>query len=335
MAAHTRAETCWDIRTGDHRPCGWNPANSGSSKAHQQYLRELELRRQEEERERKARLREESQRREAAKRDRAERLQMRLEAAKTEAESLLKLGNGDQAGPLPLKSGTPSFAIKPNPSGSVRVAAPGAVAVGPSPDFIVSPAFFTRPKQRLVIREVPNPMQGRKGTWIRYVKSDRAGLILDALEEGNGDLEGSISYLEQQIVVHGANMIATSALSYLEGLRISYIAAGQKVRAAKSDQRAIAIESAVLLDTALANSGPWKWPGDKRPDDDPPTINEHDWRVKRTSKLLTALRKHPNDLEAVYQSLLADQEAISSANAEYYLRGIFAYWDYLDEHEQQ
>lgn len=190
-----------------------------------------------------------------------------------------------------------------------------------------------RPKTRVLVHKVPNPMQLPMGSWLRYVKSDRAGLIMDALEEGKGDLDDAIDYLDRQIIQHGGNMISESALSYLEGLRTSYIAAGAEYRAHdKGDGTPVSIESKSLLRAILDGSGARKWPGPANPNPENKPLNKLDWRVMRAEKMLSALENTPNDLEQTYADLQGDKEP-SAANAEHYLRGAFAYWDFLGTNE--
>jgi len=194
----------------------------------------------------------------------------------------------------------------------------------------VDPAFFTRPRARLHIRYVPNPMQAPKGTWLRYVKSDRASLILDALEEGKGDFDRAIDYLDGQITLHGSNRNSSSALSYLEGLRTSYIAAGAEYRSqARRNGQAVTVESKALLRAVQAASGIWKWPGPKNPNPGAKPLNPVDWRVKRANKMLAVLKATPGDLKKTYKILKSSKDIIAAGNAEYYLRGVFAYWDFL------
>jgi len=231
---------------------------------------------------------------------------------------------------LKLKTGTPAFGIKTNPSGTLQLKKPAAVSSKPDRKVVVDPAFFTKPKQRLRIRHVPNPMQAPMGTWLRYVKSDRAGLILDALQDGKGDLDKAIDYLDGQIIRHGSHKAASSALSYLEGLRTSYIAAGAEHRKLSSKQgQQVTVESKALLQAIMAASGVRKWPGPTNPNPGDKPLNLDDWRVKRANKLLTALKAAPGDLEKSYRMLRSDRETIVAADAEYYLRGAFAYWDFL------
>jgi len=205
---------------------------------------------------------------------------------------------------------------------AVRIKEPQAKSVDPS--------FFTRPKVHLHIRDVPNPMQTPKGTWLRYVKSDRASLILDALEEGRGDLDRAIDYLDGQITLHGSNRNSSSALSYLEGLRTSYIAAGAEYRRhSRGSGQAVTVESKALLRAIQSATGMWKWPGPKNPNPGAKPLNPEDWRVKRANKMLAALKATPGDLKKTYKMLSADKDIIVAGNAEYYLRGAFAYWDFL------
>ncbi|MDA0305204.1 MAG: hypothetical protein O3B76_02815 [Proteobacteria bacterium] len=290
-------------------------------------------------RRRQAEIRRQEESRLKAARERKAREQRAFEKAKADILGALKGSNLDQGGALKgigggstlqLKSGTPTFGIKANPGGQLRLKGPGAVQLNNPQTASINPAFFTRPKARLRIRYVPNPMQAPKGAWKRYVRSDRAGLILDALEEGRGDLDQSIAYLEGQIIKHGTHVKASTALSYLEGLKTSYIAAGEqyKNRAKKAGQTAT-LESSALLQAVLAASGPRKWPGPKNPDPGAKPLNKHDWRVQRADKMLAALEATPGDLEKTYRALQGDKDTITADNAEHYLRGVFAYWDYL------
>jgi len=264
--------------------------------------------------------------------------QRAFEKGKREALGLLKgitTGNGalksSGSSELKLKSGTPAFGIKGNPDGLLRLKEPTPVKFKNPKRAFVDPSFFTRPKMRLRIRHVPNPKNAPMGTWRQYVRSDRAGLILDALEEGRGDLDQSITYLEGQIIKHGKNVKASTALSFLEGLQTSYIAAGiqYKERATKGGQT-VTLESSALLQTVLAASGARKWPGPKNPNPEATPLNKHDWQVKRADKMLVALGTTPNDLEKTYRSLQGDKDTITANNAEHYLRGVFAYWDFLE-----
>lgn len=194
----------------------------------------------------------------------------------------------------------------------------------------VDPSFFTHPRARLHIRYVPNPMQAPKGTWLRYVKSNRASLILDALEVGKGDLDQSIAYLDGQIIRHGSNRTSSSALSYLEGLRKSYIAAGAEYRKrVKGNGQAVTVESKALLQAILAASGARKWPGPKNPNPGDKPLNPDDWRVKRANKMHTVLKATSGDLEKSYHMLRSDKDRTVASDAEYYLRGSYAYWDFL------
>jgi len=216
--------------------------------------------------------------------------------------------------------------------GDVSISQRGDLAVRIKDPQIASvdPAFFTRPRARLHIRDVPNPMQAPKGTWLRYVKSDRASLILDALEEGKGDLDRAIDYLDGQITLHGSNRNSSSALSYLEGLRTSYIAAGAEYhKQVKGNGQVATVESKALLRAVREASGMWKWPGPKNPNPGAKPLNPDDWRVKRANKILTVLKATPGDLKKAYKMLSTDKDIIVAGNAEYYLRGAFAYWDFL------
>lgn len=188
----------------------------------------------------------------------------------------------------------------------------------------------TPPSQRVLVRKVRNPMQLPMGTWLRYVKSDRAGLIMDALEKGKGDLDEAIDYLDGQIIKHGGNMVSESALSFLEGLRTSYIAAGAEYRRAnKEGGKRVSIESEALMQAMIDGSGKHKWPGPKNPKPQNRLENPLDWRAQRRDKMLSVLAETPNDLSATYSRLQHDQKARAAANAEHYLRGAFAYWDFL------
>lgn len=189
---------------------------------------------------------------------------------------------------------------------------------------------FIRPKARLTIHTVPNPMLAPKGTWLRYVKSDRASLILDALEEGKGDLELAIAYLDGQIIQHDRSRAAESALSYLEGLRTSYLSAGEEYRKqTQGDGKTASVDSRAMLEAVVAAAGAPQWPGPENPNPGNKPLNRDDWRVKRADKMLAALEATPNDLEKTYQALQDDKDIFAAANAEHYLRGAFAYWDYL------
>jgi len=191
------------------------------------------------------------------------------------------------------------------------------------------PVVFAKPRARLNVRSVPNPMQAPMGSWLRYVRSDRAGLILDALKYGNGDLDRSITYLDDQMIRYGAHVKASTALSYLEGLKRSYIAAGDQYRErAKYDGQVTTLESRLLLQAVL-ESGKLKWPGPQNPHPEAKPLNRHDWRVKRSIKMLKAIKTSPGNLEQTYRILQADNQTIIADNAEFYLRGVFAYWDYL------
>jgi hypothetical protein len=226
-----------------------------------------------------------------------------------------------------LKSGTPTFGIKSNPGGSLKLKNAPAVKVADPETASVDPSFFTRPKARLRIRAVPSPLEAPKGTWLRYVKSSRAELILDALEEGKGDLDKAISWLDRRIIEHGNHIKASSALSYLEGLKTSYVAAGAEYRKqAKAPGAVATVDSKVLLQAVLDQTGPRKWPGPKNPDPQP---NKNDWRVQRTTMMLQALEESPGDLAAAQGRLRAARDRETAENAEHYLRGVYAYWDFL------
>ncbi|WP_339717118.1 hypothetical protein [uncultured Sneathiella sp.] len=189
---------------------------------------------------------------------------------------------------------------------------------------------FSNLKTRVLVKKVPNPMQMPRGSWLRYVEADRAALILDALEEKNGDLDGAIDYLDRQIIKFGGNRNSESALSYLEGLRTSYIAANAEYRRQnKGDGAPVSIESKSLMDAILRESGPYEWPGPKNPNPGDKPLNRDDWRIQRAEKMLSALGETPNDLGKTYQSLEDDRDIFAAANAKNYLKGAFAYWDYL------
>ncbi|ATX79733.1 hypothetical protein Ga0123461_1316 [Mariprofundus aestuarium] len=285
------------------------------------------------------RMAEESRRQEEARRqaerERKAREQRAFDKAKSDTLRTLKGSSSsssskDPVSTLKLKSGTPTFSIKGNPDGQLHLKSPSAVKLKNPENAVADPSFFTRPKARLHIRYVPNPMQAPKGTWLRYVKSDRANLILDALEMGKGDLDKAIGYLDGQIIRHGSHRAASSALGYLEGLRTSYIAVGAEYRKKSRKQgQQVTVESKALLQAILAASGVRKWPGPTNPNPAAKPLNPDDWRVKRANKLLTALKAAPGDLEKSYKILRSDREIIVAADAEYYLRGVFAYWDFL------
>jgi hypothetical protein len=170
-------------------------------------------------------------------------------------------------------------------------------------------------------------MQAARGTWLRYVKSDRAGLILDALEDGQGNLDIAIAWLDGQIFRHGSQVKAASALSYLEGLRTSYLAVGDEYRKlADASGEPVTVESKALLRAVLEQTGPRRWPGAKNPDPQP---NQNDWRVQRTTMMLQALEESGRDLEKVYDRLQSARDFETAHNAENYLRGVYAYWDFL------
>ena len=285
------------------------------------------------------RMAEESRRQEEARqkaeRDRKAREQRAFEKAKTDTLKMLKgsspsIDSKDPVSTLKLKSGTPTFGIKGNPDGQLRLKSPSAVKLKNPENAVADPSFFTRPKARLHIRYVPNPMQAPKGTWLRYVKSDRANLILDALEMGKGDLDKAIDYLDRQIIRHDSHRAASSALSYLEGLRTSYIAVGAEYRRqTKVNGQLVDVDSSGLLEAILPASRMRKWPGPTNPNPGEKPLNPDDWRIKRANKMLAVLKASPGDLEKSYKMLRSDKQIIVAGNAEYYLRGAFAYWDFL------
>lgn len=271
----------------------------------------------------------------AAQRDREAREKKAFENAKADLLGQLKGGTLDQDSglkggggeTLKLKSGTPAFGLKGNPGGELRLKDAPAASIPDPETAAVDPAFFTRPKARLRIRAVPNPLTAPRGTWLRYVKSDRAGLVLDALQAGQGDLDRAIAYLDGQIVQHGTHIKASSALSYLEGLKTSYIASGEEYRKlAKSPFAPTTLDSQALLNAIVGPSGPRSWPGPENPD---PQVNKNDWRVQRTTAVLQALEENPGDLEAAFDRLKAARDRETAENAEHYLRGVYAYWDFL------
>jgi hypothetical protein len=85
-----------------------------------------------------------------------------------------------------------------------------------------------------------------------------------------------------------------------------------------------------MLELVVAASGSRQWPGPENPNPGDKPLNRDDWRVKRAEKMLAALEGTPNDLEKTYQTLQDDKDIFAAANAEHYLRGAFAYWDYLE-----
>ena len=197
---------------------------------------------------------------------------------------------------------------------------------------------FSNFKTRLLVRKVPNPMEHPMGSWLRYVEKDRAGLIIDAFEAESGDIDKAIDYLDRQIIKYGGNRNSESALSYLEGLRTSYIAADAEYRRQdKGDGDLVNIDSKYLMDAIqrdfdpynLKGPDPRKWPGPKNPNPEDKPLNPLDWRVQRAEKMLSALEKTPNDLGKTYQSLESDKDIFAAANAKHYLQGAFAYWDFL------
>jgi len=189
---------------------------------------------------------------------------------------------------------------------------------------------FSDLKTRVLVRRVPNPMQLPRGSWLRYVRSDRANLIIDALEHRNGDLDEAIRYLDDQIIKFGGNRNSESALSYLEGLRTSYIAADAEYRKFdQGDGAPVSIESRALMDAITRDTSAYTWPGPKNPNPGDTPLNKHDWRVQRADKMLSAMQETPDDLAKTYQSLADDKDIFAAANARNYLKGAFAYWDYL------
>lgn len=273
--------------------------------------------------------------RQSAEADRKAREQAAFDRAKADLMNQLKGGTLDQGSglkgvgggdTLSLKSGTPTFGIKGNPGGNLHLKNAPAVKVLDPETAKIDPSFFIRPKARLKIRDVPNPLAAPRGTWLHYVKSSRAGLILDALEEGQGDLDEAISWLDGQIIAHDANIRLTAALSYLEGLKTSYIAAGDEYRkrVAKFGEPTT-LDSKELL-AAVSGRSALQWPGPKNPD---PRPSRHDWRVQRTTMMLQALEENPGDLEKAVQALQRARDGVTAENAEHYLRGVYAYWDYL------
>lgn len=289
------------------------------------YAAEEEARRQEEARQ-------------AVERERKARERAAFEKARTELLDQLKGSTLDQdsglkgtaAGDtLELKSGTPTFGIKSNPGGTLRLKDPNAVPLKNPDTAAVDPAFFTRPKARLRIRAVPNPLAAPKGTWLRYVKSERAALVLDALEEGKGDLDRAIAWLDGQVTLHGSNVKASSALSYLEGLRTSFAACDAEYgKLAKAASEPVTLEANLLLAAVLEQSDPRKWPGSKNPN---PQASKNDWRVQRTTAVLQALEENPGNLDAAFERLQTARDRETVDNAEHYLRGVYAYWDYLGQ----
>jgi hypothetical protein len=274
---------------------------------------------------------------EQARQERQAREQRAFDNAKTDAlkrfkGTTLDIGSESKStgSTLGLKSSTPTFDIKSNPDGQLRLKDPEAVKLKNPESATADPAFFTRPKSQLRIRHVPNPVEAAKGTWLRYVRSDRAGLILDALEVGGGDLDRAIVYLDGQIVQHGTQVKASAAISYLEGLKTAYITAGAEyARHVKRAGEPATVEANALL-AAVTDSDARRWPGPANPNPGAKPLNIHDWRNQRTAKLLSALKATPGDLEKTYAALQADKDPVTADNAEHYLRGIFAYWDYLD-----
>lgn len=308
------------------------------------------------------RMEQQRRQQERDQKERKEREQRAFEDAKSEALDLLK-GTGsnstDDSG-LKLKSGTATFGLKANPSGDMMLKQPSstkskpelklktptlkvyskgnkytapAVTIETPISRVIDPVFFTRPKQRLTINAVPNPKKAAKGTWLHYVKSDRASLILDALEEGKGDLDLATEYLEEQILLHDIHIDASSALSYLEGLKTSYIATDTAYKRQTTQAGTDSTLESKLLLKAIKASARRDWPGPTNPDPASKHINPMDWKVQRSRVMLAALEQSADDLKKTYQVLQSDKDTITASNAEYYLRGIYAYWDFLGTQE--
>jgi len=110
---------------------------------------------------------------------------------------------------------------------------------------------------------------------------------------------------------------------------MSYISAGAEYRKkTQGDGQAVTVESKALMQAILKGS---EFDTEAvlikleraKPD------SSAKWRVRRGYKLLTVLKATSGDLEESYKILRSDKDIIVAADAEYYLRGSYAYWDFL------
>lgn len=350
--------------TGGHRGSSTSPSSGGTrgTGGDERY-------RQERERQRQEQLEAERRRQEAERQRRKEAERRAFERAKQDALGLLKdsgsTGLKDGADVPALKGGTDFFGKPGNPSGGFKLKSsmpptapesssrpqlksatppqeprfskgsrhsapvdPNAGAIDLPP---LDPSVFQRPKQRLRIRAVPPPQRSAKEVWLRYVKGTPADLVLDALDAGRGDLDRSVAFLERQMAQHGAHYKAEAALSYLEGLRVSYIAAHdewQRKGGGKGNATTTIEHKALMDGVAGATRRHWRAPTNPNPGGIHP--NPIDWRVQRTERMLDALQRRPGDLMQAFDDLDAEKkDPRTAANARLYLQGVFAYWDFL------
>lgn len=195
-------------------------------------------------------------------------------------------------------------------------------------DMRIDPILFQAPSPSVKVSNIPSPSEVPAMTWAVYVRSTPSELILDALEKGDGDLDVSIAYLDSWIREH-PNHRAESAISYLEGLKTSFIAADADWK--RQGGGVATIENQHLLE---AVSGMRVWPGKGRTDDaEAIEINELDWRNQRSAKMLEAIDLSDGDLMRSFEILQKeDSDLLTAANAHRYLQGVYAYWDYLETH---
>lgn len=202
---------------------------------------------------------------------------------------------------------------------------------------VLDPKFFRTPPKKIRYRSVPSPLQTPLGDWKRMVKGSYADIVLDALQAGKGNLENSIKFLDDHIRRHGPFLRLENALSYVEGLNHSYIAAERIwwARGGKPASQAITVNiGAHFLLQAISGQAQASWPGTKRTSGAPLT-NPVDWRVARTEALLGAIAKNPGNIDGTFSLLRAQGKRNpldnAAANAERYLEGAIAYMHFLDD----
>ncbi len=244
---------------------------------------------------------------------------------------------------LKLKSGTSTFGIKPNPSGRLKTASGArgqaqaervirdstdlAFPTDPAKrrDWVISRNDFSPPVySSLKTEPVPVPAAVATGSYLSFVFSSSTDLILDAIEAADGDLDVGIRWLEQQEKMHNAgDLYAQQAISYLEGLRNSYIAADEAY------QRSRTIESTALLWAVLSSTNDARGKG--------APANGPSWKSARTSEMLTALEQANDSLIGALKRLQkqgSTTDGRAAGNGYQYLVGTYAYWSFLEMREQ-
>ncbi len=212
--------------------------------------------------------------------------------------------------------------------------------IAPPPSFdstpvlqgrVVDPTFFKRPLASFKSIEVPSPYAPAKNSEQYYLAASETLLIMDAMKAGGGQLNHSIAYLENLVIIHDQDLaskefpateIAYRAISFLEGIDHMHKRTGGE------EQYPPAQDSTTIEDTitSMITGSTEEWPGEKRSSSDTPLSNPLDWRIRRNQEIYQFLEENKRAGDP--------EDPMAWGYAIYFLRGVEAYADYLEEYGQ-